>query len=142
MYGTLDISVSGLIAQRTRMESIAANIANVHTRHNVNGENVPYRRREVHFAPGDPTAQTELGQTGGVHVAAITLDDAPFNKRWDPTHPDAIKEGADAGYVLDSNVNVAFEQVNAVEAARAYEANVVAAEATKAMISQALRMIA
>ncbi len=142
MYGALDISVSALTAQRTRMESIAANIANAHTRYNVNGESIPYRRREVYFAPGDPAAQTEAGREGGVHVAAITLDDAPFNKKWDPTHPDAIKEGADAGYVLESNVNVAWEQVNAVEAARAYEANVVAAEATKAMIGQALRLIA
>jgi flagellar basal-body rod protein FlgC len=39
-------------------------------------------------------------------------------------------------------VNAVWEQINAVEAARAYEANIVAAEATKSMLGQALRLLA
>jgi len=44
--------------------------------------------------------------------------------------------------VPQPNVNPVVEQINALEASRAYEANVVAAEATKSMMAQALRLLA
>jgi flagellar basal-body rod protein FlgC len=142
MYGALDISTSGMVAQRTRLDAIAANIANAKTVYDVDGERVPYRRRIVHFAAGDPTAASSGGREMGVHVKEIELDQSPFNKRWDPSSPEAVKSGPDTGYVLEPNVNTVWEQINAVEAARAYEANIVAAEATKSMLGQALRLIA
>jgi flagellar basal-body rod protein FlgC len=138
MYGALDISVSGMVAQRTRMTAIAANLAN-RTAYEADG--TPYRARQVIMAPGDPAARHGEGRALGVHVSEIELDPAPFNMRWDPTHPMAIKEGPDAGKVRESNVNPVMEQVNQLEATRAYEANAVAAEATKAMIGQALRLL-
>jgi flagellar basal-body rod protein FlgC len=142
MYGALDISTSGMVAQRTRLDAIAANIANSRTVYDVNGEKVPYRRRVVHFAAGDPTGRTATSRSMGVHVKEIELDQSPFNRRWDPSNPDAIKSGPETGYVLEPNVNAVWEQINAVEAARAYEANIVAAEATKSMLGQALRLLA
>lgn len=142
MYGALDISTSGMVAQRTRLEVIAANIANKDVILDTNGELNPFRRRVVHFAAGDHRAGSTIGRTVGVRVAEITDDNTPFNLRHDPENPYAYKSGPHKGYVPESNVNVVIEQINAVDAARAYEANVAAAEATKSMLAQALRLIA
>jgi flagellar basal-body rod protein FlgC len=143
MYGALDISVSGLVAQRTRMDVIAANLANRESIVDAQGNPNPYRRRMAIFQPGDPTARTERGQSLGVHVGKIELDQSDFRKVLDPDSPYAQPEGSpDAGYVYYPNIDSVSENVNAVDAVRAYEANVAAAEATKSMIAQALRLIA
>lgn len=142
MYGSLDISTSGMTAQRTRMAAIAANIANRSTILDENGNVNPYRARRVIFEPGDPNATTAQGKTLGVHVAAIELDQGEFNYRWDPENPYALKDGPKQGYVPEPNINPVIEQLNALEASRAYEANVVAAETTKQMMAQALRLLA
>lgn len=138
MYGVLDISTSGMIAQRTRLDAIAANLANVSTLEDAQGRYSPYRRRDVQFAPGDPTARTAAGRAMGVYVAQIRLDQSPFDRRYDPTNRWADKDG----YIMAPNINPVIEQINAIDASRAYEANVAAAEATKAMTAQALRLIA
>lgn len=142
MYGALDISTSGMTAQRSRMAAIAANIANRDTILDANGNVNPYRARHVHLAPGDPTARSASGKSLGVHVARIELDQGEFNYRWDPSNPLAMKDGKWKGYVPAPNINPVIEQLNAMEAARAYEANVVAAETTKQMIGQSLRLLA
>lgn len=142
MYGSLDISTSGMLAQRARMTAIAANIANRNTIIDSNGQVNPYRARRVNFAPGDPTARTETGRELGVHVAAIELDQGDFNYHEDPGSPYAIKSGPRKGFVPEPNVNPVIEQLNAMDASRAYEANVVAAETTKQMMAQALRLLA
>ena len=143
IYGALDISVSGLIAQRARMDTIAANIANSDATRDARGNLSPFRRRVTHLSAGDPTARSEAGRKLGVHVGAITLDQAPFRKQWDPGHPDAQPAGSpDAGYVLLPNVDTTTEQVNSLLAQRAYEANIAAAEASKTMMAQTLRLIA
>ncbi len=138
MYGALDISTSGMIAQRTRLTAISANIANKDA---VYPDGTPYRARRVIFSPGDPTARSAEGQGWGVHVSEIQIDKSAFDMHWDPGNPLALKQGPHAGYVMDPNVNPVWEQVNALEASRAYEANAVAAEATKTMIGQALRLL-
>lgn len=138
MYGALDISTSGMIAQRVRMETIAVNLANKDTILDADGNYSPFRRRIAYFAPGNPDARAVAGQSGGVHVADIGLDDAPFQRRHEPSSPYADAEG----YVEYPNINPVVEQINAMDASRAYEANVIAAEATKAMTSQILRLLA
>ena len=143
MYGSLDISTSGMIAQRTRLAVIQANIANKNTILDSNNNVNPYRRRIAYFAPGDPTATTAEGRKFGVHVASIEADQTPLRpKQYDPTSPYAYKSGPYKDYVADTNINTVVEQVNAMEASRAYEANAVAAEATKSMMAQALRLLA
>lgn len=139
MYGLLDISTSGMIAQRERMTAISANLAN---RTSTRPDGTPFRAKRVFLAAGDPTARTPAGRKLGVHVSRIDDDPAEFNYRLDPTHPFAIKSGPKAGYVRESNVNPVAEQINAIQASRAYEANVVAAEASKTMMAQALRLLA
>lgn len=143
MYGTLDISVSGLIAQRTRLDVASANTANADTTRDAQGNLSPFKRRIAFLAPGDPNARSAEGQSMGVHVQSIGMDEAPFRRRWDPGHPDAQPSGSpDQGYVLTPNVDPTTEYLNALEASRAYEANLAAAEATKTMIAQSLRIIA
>jgi flagellar basal-body rod protein FlgC len=143
LYGALDISVSGMVAQRARHAAIAANIANAESfTIRPDGEPEPYRKRMVHFAPGDPGAKTDEGRSLGVHVSEVELDSAPFNLKYDPASPFAYKTGPHQGYVPQSNINPVVEQINAMEAMRAYEANAAAAEATKAMVAQALRLLA
>ena len=143
MYGALDISTSGMIAQRTRLEVIAANIANQNTLLDAHGNIAPYQRRIAAFAPGDPAAKGAQGRGLGVHVAEIALDPTPAQPReYDPDSPYAYTDGPYKGYVAATNINPIVEQINAIEAARAYEANVAAAEAIKQMTAQALRLIA
>lgn len=143
MYGSLDISVSGMVAQRTRMNAIAANIANKDAILNAEGEPVPFQRRIAAFMPGDPGASTREGRALGVHVSEIALDESEPRKVWAPKSPYAKPAGhPDAGYVYYPNIDPMTEMINALEAQRAYEANVVAGEATKSMMAQALRLIA
>lgn len=137
MYGSLDISTSGMIAQRTRLEAIAANIANRDTILDASGRNNPFQRRVVNFSAGDPSARTPSGKALGVHVSSIE-GEAGFEPRYEPSNPYADADGI----VKYPNVNVVFEQLNAYEAQRAYEANVVVAEASKTMLAQALRLLA
>lgn len=138
MYGALDISTSGMIAQRTRLDAIAANIANRDTILNADGQPDPFRKRLVHLAPGDPSASSRAGRDRGVHVVSIEPDQDAVRLRHDPSNPYADERG----YVRVPDIDPAVEQVNAMEAVRAYEANVVAAEASKTMLAQALRLIA
>lgn len=142
MYGSLDISVSGMIAQRTRLQAIAANIANKDAILDSEGKVNPYRARRVMFAPGDPSSRTADGQSMGVHVAEIQIDQGAVRWKYDPSNPYAEKNGQKQGYVLVPDINDVTEMTNKMEAERAYEANVVAAEASKAMVAQALRLIA
>lgn len=143
MYGSLDISTSGMIAQRTRLEVVSANLANVGTLLDSSGRLNPYQRRAVQFSVGDPSSTSVSGRALGVHVADISLDQTPVRpKEWDPNNPLAYTSGPYKGYVAETNVNTVVENVNAMEAVRAYEANVMAAEATKQMLASALRLLA
>ena len=134
MYGALDISTSALVAQRTRLNVITANIANQRSILNAAGEYEPYRRRYAVFAPGNPARGSEQG----VHVAAIETDGGALLPKLEPGSPYADEDG----YVRYPNVDPVIEQMNAMEAQRAYEANITAVEATKSMFSVALRLLA
>ncbi len=123
MFGSLDISASGLVAQRTRMNVISSNLANVNTIYDAEGNYAPFRRRIAVFESGDPSTDNRAG----VHVAEFLLDEGPLRKVYEPGNPNA-----------DANM----EQINALEASRAYEANITAAEATKAMIRESMRLLA
>lgn len=136
MFGSLDISTSALVAQRTQLDVIAGNIAMKDVTRDEFGRSAPFRRKVALFAPGN-------GRGGpGVHVAAIAEDRSPFGLRWDPQHVDAIKDGSEKGYVRVSNVDYHTEMVNAMAASRAYEANATVIEAVKAMAATTLRLIA
>jgi flagellar basal-body rod protein FlgC len=134
MFGSLDISTSALVAQRTRLNVISANMANANTIYDAEGNYAPFRRRMAILAPGDPTT----GSSQGVHVREILLDSGPLTPRYEPDHPHADAEGN----VYYPNIHPAVEMINALEVSRAYEANITAAEATKSMIQSSLRLLA
>jgi flagellar basal-body rod protein FlgC len=138
MYGALDVSTSGMVAQRVRLEVISANLANKDALVDADGRYSPYLRRAALLAPGDPASTSPAGRSMGVHVAQIRIDPDALRRRYDPGHPFADEQG----YLLVPDIDATIEQVNAMEALRAYEANVVAAEASKTIMAQALRLIA
>ena len=131
MYGALDISTSGLVAQRIRMDTYAGNIANASTR--------GYKRRVPVFATGAGPDQLDKP---GVHVAQILTDRTQGQLVHAPDSPYAIPSGPYKGMVEFSNVNVMEEMINAIEAARAYDANITMMNATRAMVDSAMRLIA
>lgn len=140
-FRSLDISGSGLTAQRMRLDVIAENIANVSTTRTANG--TPYRRRYVEFQSMDqPSFQSFLSASldepagVGVKVSAIQEDTSDYKLVYDPTNADA----GDDGYVRYPNVDLATEMVDMISAQRAYEANVTALNAMKAMAMKALEI--
>ncbi len=141
----IDISASGLTAQRLRMDTIASNMANAETTR-VDGANGPYRRQIVLFEAKksqphknfNSILRDKLSAAGqGVRVTEIRSlneNEAPFRRVYEPAHPDADA----AGYVNYPNVNIVEEMINMISATRSYEANAKVMEATKGMALRAL----
>lgn len=124
LVSSMGISASGLTAERTRMDLIASNIANVNTVAGRGGS--PYRRQLAVLTPR---------LDGGVAVSQIVEDQSPFREERIPGHPMANKA---TGIVRMPNVNTVSEMVDLITASRAYEANVTAFNAAKTMIQRAL----
>ena len=133
MFGTFDISTSALSAQRIRLDTISSNIANIHTTHDASGKPNPYRRLYTVFE-----AQRTPDGGPGVRVSGIQQDASDFRKVYEPANPDHDA----SGYVSYPNVNLSTEMVDALEATRAYEANITAVETTKSMMAATLRVLA
>ncbi len=139
MFHSLDVSNTGLVAQRQRMNTIAGNIANINTTRDSKGQPSPFQRQIVLFQAESGTDGSQDGKQVagvGVHVKVQTDPEAKTRKVPDAEHPDAVD-----GFVSYPDINLNEEFVNALEASRAYEANVAAIEASKAMMTQALRIL-
>ncbi len=148
LMGSLNVSASGMSAQRTRMDIISQNIANVNTTRDENGD--VYRRQTVVFAEkNDSNFESILTamQTGisrktdplgdGVKITGIAEDHVtPMKMVYDPAHPDADEDG----YVTMPNVNTVTEMTNLIDATRSFEANVTAFNATKNMALKGLEI--
>ena len=142
MFSTVNVSASGLTAQRLRMDLIADNIANVNTTRTDDG--IPYRRKLAIFKERNSSFTNSLASkmsgrnnTGeGVEVAGIREDNSPFKTVYKPNHPDANQDG----YVEMPNINITSEMVDMISASRAYEANVTALNTSKRMAMKALEI--
>jgi len=135
MSGVLDVSSSALVAQRNRLNVISNNLANQFSVFDAQGNNEPYRRKVPVFAPGDPSRGTEQG----VHIREVIEDQSPFRKQYvGKDHPLAD----DKGYMKLPNIDPTIEMANAMEASRAYEANITAIEVTKSMLNAAGNILA
>jgi flagellar basal-body rod protein FlgC len=140
MFPALDISTSALVAQRVRMNAISSNLANMSTTHNEAGEPAPYQPRFVVFEADEGVG---AGGALGVRVKEVVVDqDAQPRLKYQPGHPDAIKSGPYQGYVAYPDVNMMTEFTDAMEAARAYEANLGSIEIAKDLAQQTLRILA
>lgn len=122
-----------MAAESARVEIIAANIANAYTTRTETG--LPYRRKDVVF-------ETLLLDDGappyapGVVVSEIVEDSTPFQRVYDPGHPDADADG----YVLLPNISIPLEMTNLLTASRAYEANARVLRTFRQMVEQALQI--
>jgi flagellar basal-body rod protein FlgC len=163
MFSGLDISASGMRAQRIMQNTISSNLANIETTRTNDGG--PYRRQFPVFSADSDQRDVKLinqkiklrGTTtdenhlpipplqfprderffgNGVKVDEIREDSRPSKMVYDPAHPDADEKG----YVAMPNINVVEEMTNMISATRAYEANVTAFTASKNMLQQALQI--
>ena len=146
LFATLDISGSGLAAQRQRIEVLAENVANANTTRTPEGG--PYRRRHVVFE-SEPQGFSNFrsvwsrarslavgggGQQQGVRVSGVLTDEQPPERRYQPGHPDA---GAD-GYVEFPAFNPVEDMVDLTAGVRSYQANLAVVTAIKEMIQRTL----
>ena len=135
---TLQVSASGLSAERTRLQTVSSNIANAQTTRNADGTG-PYKRKVpvFHATPVGESFGGLLGAKMAQPTVVDIVEDQTVGERLlDPTHPDAGEDG----YVEMPNVQVVTEMVDMVNASRAYEANVTAMSATKNMALKALEI--
>ncbi|MCA8938967.1 MAG: hypothetical protein KDB07_04130 [Planctomycetes bacterium] len=171
MFQAFDASTSGLFAERMRMNTIANNLANAYTTRNQFGEKVPFRRRlaifedgntknsdpnlgvtvldivddnadfRIDYKPGDPDAVTfsDIFETDSEGVPDFGKPKEPYQGM----SQESLQELASReGYVLYPNINAETELVDAMMAARSYEANLSAIEISKSIISDSLSIIA
>lgn len=150
IFHSLDTTGSALTAQRLRMDVISSNMANVKTTRGkqVNGEWEPYRRKSVVLSSqeGAGSFATQLNAAigastksvgNGVKVSRINEDkETPFKLAYDPTSPDADKDG----YVQLPNIDPLKEMTDLISATRSYEANVTVFNANKSMLTKALEI--
>ena len=133
----LQISSSGMNAQRRRMEIIAGNLANLETTRTPEGG--PYRRKLVVMAPKEEAESFDSvmdEHAAGVKVTDIIEDNSPYKKEYNPHHPDADEKG----YLLKPNVDLIVESTNMLMARRSFEANLAALKMTRQMILKALEI--
>ena len=136
LFSAMDISATGLSAQRTRMAVASSNMANVSTTRSEQGG--PYRRRNV-ILRAQPIETNRLSDgfdrvVRSVTVEEIVEDTGPLQLEYDPGHPDANEDG----YVAYPNINVIEEMVDMITASRAYEAGINALGSAVSMAERAI----
>ena len=135
LFGGMHAAASGLAAERIRIDVIARNIANAQTTHVPGGG--PYRRQVVYFEPLVRRLVDGRQVAAGVRVTGVGEDHAtPFERIYDPSHPDADGEG----FVRMPNVDTTREMADLISAVRAYEANLSVQETFVQMAERALRL--
>jgi flagellar basal-body rod protein FlgC len=135
----MDISTSALVAQRIRLNTISGNIANMSTLKNEDGENKPYQPRFVIMQTDEDKAE---GGAAGVKISRVEIDQSEPLYRYQPDHPLAAADGKWKGYVAYPKIDMNEQFVDALEASRAYEANVGVLEVTKGIGRQTLSILA
>ncbi len=133
MFDTINISATGLTAEKFRINIISQNLANVDTTRTKDGG--PYKRKVPIFSERFIGSLFDQ-KPDGVEVSGIYEDKAPDRLVYDPHHPDADKNG----YVHYPNVNAVREMVDMITAQRAYEANASVINSVKAMVQSTLKI--
>ncbi len=149
MFHSFDTSASALSAERSRMNIIANNLANVHSTRDKDNNLNPYVRKVTTFLQGAPSFTGSI--TEGVSISEPQDCEDDFRFVHDPEHPDAITaedvmrrpewKGRE-GYIPYPNVNAVKEMVDMIEANRAYEANIQVMQATRGLIQGSLQILA
>jgi flagellar basal-body rod protein FlgC len=145
MFDALKIAATGMSASRKMMDVVAENIANANTTMTISGE--PYKRKDVVLAAKNLNKDDDIltvsfdeeyeKKVAGVEVVGIKEANNGFRKVYDPTNPNADKDG----YVTLPNVNIVEEMAKMIQASRMYEANTSVVESIKNMATKALELI-
>ena len=137
LLNILQISASGLTAERTRLQTVSSNIANAQTTRTEEGG--PYKRRLPVFQ-SDAVSTNPFGdmldsKLQAPKVVDVVVDDRPTEKVYNPGHPDANPE---TGMVEMPNVNVVEEMVDMIAASRSFEANAQSFQTLRDMVMRAM----
>lgn len=139
MISALDVSTSALVAQRVRLNTVSGNIANMSSLVDEEGNPQPYQARYTIFQTDE---SLRVGGGVGVRVREVATEQSEPLYRYQPDHPLAIQEGERKGYVAYPNIDLTSQMVDALEATRAYEANVGVMEITKNLSRETLGILA
>jgi len=132
IFKGLEVSLTGMLVQRIRMDIASSNLANANS---VDENGKPYRRKV-------PIFEAVLDSTGDVPVYRVKVkkvveDPSPFRLKYDPSNPLANKNG----YVRLPNVDPIKEMVDMISAMRSYEANLTAFNTYKNSILNAIDIL-
>jgi flagellar basal-body rod protein FlgC len=131
----IDSTSSALDAERTRMDVISENIANVNTTKGADGK--PYQRQQVVFE-SVLKAQQDSENGGAVpqttQVVRVEKDNRPARMVYNPSHPDAN----DQGMVAMPNIDIHEEMVDMIASSRSYEANIAVVKNARTMAMEDL----
>jgi len=144
LFTAMEVSASGMSAERVRMNALASNLANAQTTRTAAGG--PYKRLDPVFEAIPLESRMQLGTANAtpgtpsgvylVDVPMIREDQGAPQMVYDPQHPDADARG----FVAMPNVNVVEEMVNLITASRSYEAGVTVMQTLKTMAQSALNI--
>lgn len=166
-FNIFDIAGSGMTAQRAKMDTIASNIANVHTTRRPDGSKGVYVKKDVsfrtiyedsvnrgysNFQSNNPDAQFDpktgnllinanVALNNGLVTGGVQVEQIYEREDGIKTVYDPSHPDADEeGYVDLPNVNIVEEMVDMIAASRAYEANATVAENVKSMMQSAMNI--
>jgi flagellar basal-body rod protein FlgC len=134
-FTTFKICGAGLSAQRAKLDVITSNIANVNTTSTPEGG--PYKRKMTTFFAEPLKEGFDKSLEDAVRIVKVqnvTEENGGFKRIYDPTHPDADKDGV----VTLPNVNIMLEMTDLITASRTYEACATAFDAAKNMALKAM----
>lgn len=140
LFSAMDIGASGMTAQRTLMNVISMNLANIKTTKTMDGTG-PYTRKSVSMqsTPVDSPFSKAMASAmdkdmAGVKVTGVATDNRPPRMVYEPGHPDANADG----FVAYPDINVVEEMANMITAMRSYEASSASIGTVKNMFNKAL----
>ncbi len=166
-FNIFDIAGSGMTAQRAKMDTIASNIANIHTTRKPDGSKGVYIKKDVSFrtiyedsvnrgfsnfssnaadAQFDPRTgnlliNANVALNNGLVTGGVQVEQIYEREDGIKTVYDPSHPDADEeGYVDLPNINIVEEMVDMIAASRAYEANATVAENIKTMMQSALNI--
>lgn len=139
IFSSMQINTSGLNLERLKLDVISSNITNVNTTRTPDGG--PYLKKTVSFEESIKREQSyftglQNNKSFGVRSTGIVENEENIRLVYEPDHPDANEEG----YVAYPNVDMADEMIDLITTMRAYDANVTAMNASKAMLNRALQI--
>ena len=166
-FNIFDIAGSGMTAQRAKMDTIASNIANIHTTRRPDGSKGAYVKKDVsfrtiyedsvnrgfsNFSSNNPDAQFDprtgnllinanVALNQGLITGGVQVEQIYEREDGVKTIYDPSHPDADEeGYVDLPNINIVEEMVDMIAASRAYEANATVAENVKSMMQSAMNI--